>query len=137
MKKALLEAIYEYLLVTTPVGLYVLLEAMHRECLAYFFFSPEWSIATIFLAFQGISLYMRGINGLKAKFSPASMGLLALFTVLVIVFSSINAFQSLSHDTGLLMKARVSLFICMSTLFLLLVSGAHFVTERQRRRNGP
>lgn len=136
MKRASLEAIYEYLLVTMPVGLYVTLETVHRGHLAYFFFSPEWSIATIFLAFQALSLYIRGVKGMKARLSPASMGILALGAVLVIVFASINAYQSLAHETGMLIKLRLSLFLLMSLLFLLLVGGALFVAGQRGGRDG-
>jgi hypothetical protein len=136
VKKALLEAVYEYLLVTMPVGLYVLLEAVHKNWYGYFFLSPEWSIATIFLAFQGVSLYIRGAKNLAAKISPAAMGIIALAAVLIIIFASINAYQSLAHQTAMLVTARMILFAATSIVFVLLVGGGRFAVETQRRDNG-
>jgi hypothetical protein len=56
-RSALLMALYEYLLIIAPVGIYVFLEGLHRDDPAFYWVSPEWAIATIFLSFQAISLY--------------------------------------------------------------------------------
>src|SRR5215510_6978040 len=49
--QACLSACYEYLLITLPVALYVVLEAIHKGDATFCLWSPEWAIATIFLAF--------------------------------------------------------------------------------------
>ena len=124
---AIRTAFYEYLLITIPVGLYIGLEAKHEHNWALLVHSPEWAVATIFLLFQGVYLYVRHMTGAGAKISPVSMGLLALVGLTLIAFTVINAYTSLDpveNTTGAIIF-RLGLFITTSGGFIVMVAGAN------------
>lgn len=131
--QAILAAFYEYLLITVPVGLYIGLEAFHQHSWSLVIRSPEWSMATIFLLFQGLSLYVRNLTGAGAKVSGASIGLLALISLVITVFTLINAYTSLDpeHNTNGAIVFRLGLFVITSLGFLMMVSGAELYHLRQ------
>lgn len=135
-RSAVLVACYEYLLVTLPVGLYVTLEAIHRERFLFLVVSPEWAIATIFLAFQGVTLYARNLKAAGRKISWHWVGILSLFALVTIFGASINAFESLGQSTTLSVVVRLSLFSTVSMAFVLLVGGAHLVLLREGEKRG-
>lgn len=126
--QAILTAFYEYLLITVPVGLYIGLEAIHKHHWSLLVLSPEWAVATIFLLFQGVSLYMRHLSGAGARISPVSIGLLALISLTIIAFTVINAYTSLDpeHNTRSAIVFRLGLFVITSLGFLVMVAGAKF-----------
>lgn len=124
--QAILTAFYEYLLITIPVGLYIGLEATHQHHWPLLIESPEWSMATIFLLFQGLSLYVRHLTGTGAKVSAVSIGLLALVSLTITAFTLINAYTSLEPDenTRAAIIFRLGLFVITSVGFIVMVSGA-------------
>ena len=124
--QALLTAFYEYLLITVPVGLYIGLEATHHYNWGLLVRSPEWSMATIFLLFQGLSLYLRHLTGAGAKVSSVSVGLMALTSLLITAFTLVNAYTSLEADknTPGAIVFRLGLFLLTSMGFVLMVAGA-------------
>ena len=123
---AILTACYEYLLITIPVGLYIGLEAIHEHHWISLVQSPEWAVATIFLLFQGVSLYIRHLSSAGARISPVSIGLLALISLTIIAFTVINAYTSLDpqQNTKPAIIFRLGLFVITSLGFLLMVAGA-------------
>lgn len=123
---AILTAFYEYLLITIPVGLYIGLEAIHEHHWILLVHSPEWAVATIFLLFQGVSLYIRHLSSAGARISPVSIGLLALISLTIIAFTVINAYTSLDpqQNTKPAIIFRLGLFVITSLGFLLMVAGA-------------
>lgn len=123
---AILTACYEYLLITIPVGLYIGLEAIHEHHWILLVHSPEWAVATIFLLFQGVSLYIRHLSSAGARISPVSIGLLALISLTIIAFTVINAYTSLDpqQNTKPAIIFRLGLFVITSLGFLLMVAGA-------------
>lgn len=123
---AILTAFYEYLLITIPVGLYIGLEAIHEQHWILLVHSPEWAVATIFLLFQGVSLYIRHLSSAGARISPVSIGLLALISLTIIAFTVINAYTSLDpqQNTKPAIIFRLGLFVITSLGFLLMVAGA-------------
>ena len=124
--QAILTAFYEYLLITVPVGLYIGLEATHLHRWDFLFRSPEWAVATIFLLFQGLSLYVRHLAGTGAKVSAASVGLFALISLLMTAFTLINAYTSLDpeENTRAAIIFRLGLFVLTSAGFMVMVAGA-------------
>lgn len=123
-KRALLASFYEYFLITLPVGLYVGLEALHRGDLHFGWRSPEWAIATVFLAFQSLSLYRQGLKRTGRSISEPSFGLFALGALIVIVSASINAFKALEDNSTASVIVRAALFLFTSIAFVLMVSGS-------------
>jgi len=147
IKNALLAALYEYLLITFPVGLYVLLEASHKDDPAYYFIlSPEWSIATIFLCFQGLSLYIHSLRQVKRDILETPIQLFALISLGLIVASAVNAYHSLSdtpahfgHSSGNSSIGanvlRISLFCIVSLAFLTVVGSGKYTQKTQSKSN--
>jgi hypothetical protein len=135
--QALLTAFYEYLLITLPVGLFVTLDASHKQEPHFLWHSPEWAIATIFLLFQGLSLYVRLLSNSGAKVSPTSIGLLALVSLPITALTVINAYRALDEhgNTPGSIAIRLTLFGLVSAAFLLLVGGAKFY--HLRKGGGP
>jgi hypothetical protein len=137
--QAILTAFYEYLLITVPVGLYIGLEAFHHHSWSLVIRSPEWSMATIFLLFQGLSLYVRHLTGAGARVSGVSIGLLALISLLITAFTLVNAYTSLDpeHNTNSAIGFRLGLFVITSLGFLIMVSGAGlYHLERELSTDG-
>lgn len=83
-------------------------------------------MATIFLLFQGLSLYVRHLTGTGAKVSGVSIGLLALVSLTITAFTLINAYTSLEADenTRGAIIFRLGLFVITSVGFIVMVSGA-------------
>lgn len=131
LSTAFFSAFYEYLLVTFPVALYVLLEAVHKEKADFFLISPEWSIATIFLAFQGFSLYVQALRRIGRTFFEPLIGMLGLYMLATIVAASANAFHSLHSNTSPAIVFRLLLFVLTSLVFFLLVVGAKLAAAKK------
>jgi len=136
---ALLSAAYEYCLVALPVASYVGLEAFARKEGLFFLKSPEWAIATIFLLFQGSSLYVRGLDRTGRGLWHLSLGLLAMVVLVLIAIAAINAFNSLESlhaaraDSGVSMVVRFLLFALASALFFLLVAAGRLAALKVER----
>jgi hypothetical protein len=136
--QAVLSACYEYLLVTVPVGLYIALEAKHDREISLFVTSPEWAMATIFLLFQGISLYFRHLTNSGAKVSAINISLLSLISLVVMTVTVVNAYTSLAafENTGGSIGVRLLMFVAVSAAFLILVSGAKLYSIRREDKKG-
>ena len=130
--QAILTALYEYLLITIPVGLYIGLEAVHSDW-KILVSSPEWSVATIFLLFQGLTLYVRHLGGTGARVSGVKIGVLALLSLVIAVFTVINIYKSLEegHNTTAAVIFRLGLFLITSAGFMVMVSGAKLYDLRR------
>ena len=133
-KRALLSSFYELALVSSPVVIYVAIEAWHDGKWLHLLTSPEWSIVTIFLAFQALSLYSQGVSStgrLKAWAPLGSMGGLA-----IIVAASFNVAQSIEHNTAGAIAFRSSLFSFAVVWFVVIVTSgklAEYRAESKRR----
>lgn len=123
-RRALLSTVYEYFLVTLPVAIFVTLEALHKEDRSFCWSSPEWAIATIFLLFQGLSLYIRELTRTGRKISEGYIGILGLVVLVGAVITSINAYQSLHENTNWGVSFRLAFFGLASIAFILMVGGA-------------
>jgi hypothetical protein len=125
-RHALLSAVYEYLLITTPIAIYIGLEVAHTGHWVTAFQSPEWAIAIIFLTFQGIASYAKDIIK-TGKVSVPLLGVVAIVALLVVVFASVNAYLSLINNSLALIWSRAVLLIFVSIIFLLMVGGARLL----------
>jgi hypothetical protein len=122
--RAIFFACYEYLLVAAPIFLYVILEAISSGEPKRLAFSPEWSIATIFLSYQGIALYRLDLTKTGRELSEVTVNILAFLSLIVIISSSINVYMSLSHESIAAIVVRIVLFCGASISFLIFVAGA-------------
>lgn len=130
---ALVEAMLEYLILVLPVAFYVGLESYHRHDLSYFQCSPEWAIATVFLQFQGLYLFITQSKS-RATLSEARVGLLALLALTVVVASAMNALDSMHAESDGKIVFRILLFTLTSCLFLTLVASSKY--KRKQLKHG-
>ena len=132
LRLTVLLTIYEYFLITLPVASYVGVEAFARRSGVFFLASPEWAIATIFLLFQGLSLYLRGLDRTGRGLWHLSLGMLGMVVLLLVAIAAINAYYSLDalHHTQIdstpSIVLRIALFAVASLTFLLLVASGKF-----------
>jgi hypothetical protein len=127
--RALRHALVEYLVLVLPVAFYVGLESYHRLDWLYFFQSPEWAIATIFLQFQGSRLFFKYCRQDGRRLSEARVVLLALAALSIVVISSMNALSSMHAETAGKIAVRIALFFVTSVEFLLLVAAAAYQSK--------
>ena len=121
LKNVILPTIYEYLLILLPVSIYVGIEAMHTGP-RFFYTSPEWSIASIFLNFQAIALYYRRLNNSNRKINADFLLILILGVVAITILSSLNAYASLTEiDTNGKIALRICLLAVSSLFFFVMV----------------
>lgn len=120
--KAVLPTIYEFLLILLPVAIYVTLESMHKQP-GYFFRSPEWAIASIFLSFQGTALYIRHLETPHKRINFDFLGLLLLGVITITVTATLNAYASLDliENTNGKVALRIALLLLSSLVFFILV----------------
>src|SRR5260221_13763875 len=83
VNKTLLILAVEYIIITSPVLIYVGLEAMRHHDLMYLITSPEWSVATIFLTIQSARLFLESVHGTSAR--HLSYPLIILLAVLALL----------------------------------------------------
>lgn len=129
--RAWFSSLYEYLLIVAPVGIYVGLEALHSEDAGILASTPEWAIATIFLAFQGNALHR---HHMRLAGRMASGGLIAFFTLGVTVVAVINAYRDMQHPTTASLYVRQGLLVVTSVIFFVLVWSAKLEHYKNSRR---
>lgn len=119
----------EFLLINTPILIYVLIESHHRgaELLSGLAQSSEWCIGTAVMSFQAVRLYVYGTAGGPKK-SPGVM--VALFFVASL--ATAIAFYLLSMhahtDANLYLKWATFVF---ATLFFISFGGAGLWSEEK------
>ncbi|MBN8865821.1 MAG: hypothetical protein J0H92_20780 [Sphingobacteriales bacterium] len=128
-RKGFWTALYEYLIVTLPVAIYVMLEAIHKKSWIVFITTPEWSIATIFLAFISISRYRSSLEKSGGRIFEPIFGLISILSLILIVGSTINAYLSLEEETISAIVIRIVLFIVSSMKFLVLITGSKLLQQ--------
>lgn len=124
---ALQAALFEYLMIVLPVGMYVGMEAYHHHHWMLMLESPEWAIATIFLSFHGAVLYVKHLKSSGRELSETTLLLIGLAVVVVIFAAVINAYADLEAVTRDSLRFRIGLFTLASLAFLLMVGGAKLV----------
>jgi hypothetical protein len=120
-------ALFEYLMIVLPVGIYVVMEAFHHDHWELVIESPEWAIATIFLSFHGAVLYVQSLKKSGRKLSEGVLLLAAMAVLVVIIAAIVNAYDDLDSVTRRSVLFRTVLFAIASVAFLAMVSGAKFV----------
>lgn len=135
-REAFGEALLEYLVLVAPVAFYVALEAYHKQELHFFFNSPEWAIATIFLQFQGLYLYVTRSRK-RGALSESRVGILVIVALSVVVASAMNALESMHEETDGKLRLRGILFGASSILFLLFVAASKFTKMHSKSVMSP
>ena len=123
-KEGFWNALYEYFIITMPVGIYVILEASsHSGEWHKLYTSPEWAIATIFLSFVSLSKYMGSIMKAGKEVNLAKIGIFGLVILIIIIMSTINAKMSVEAETDGEIIGRALLFILSTFIFFVLMTG--------------
>lgn len=117
-----------------PVVVYVALESYHKHDLRFFYKSPEWAIATIFLFFQGVYLYVRHSRERGRRLSESKLVIIALVLFVGALVSGMNALDSMHLETEGKIKFRLVLFLLASVLFLLLVASSKYKSNEHPSR---
>jgi hypothetical protein len=121
------KSLYEYLLISLPVAIYVILEALHKNDIIVLFVSPEWAIVTIFLAFVSLSKYLSSIaKSGKSIFEPI-IGIISLFILLIVIAAIVNAKISMDAESNGAICFRLFLFLLTSIFFFVFMTGAQLL----------
>lgn len=127
------EALVEYLVLVLPVAIYVGLESYHKHEFAYFYESPEWAIATVFLQFQGAYLFIKHSTKRRAgKLSEWRVTLLSLVALMIVVASAMNALDSMHEESKEKVAFRAALFFFTTIQFLVLVAASKYNNQHSR-----
>jgi hypothetical protein len=127
----------EYLLITLPIVIYATLEAIHQHRAALLLLSPEWSIATIFLALQTVRLFVEGMDRLRGRLLAV---VLVIVQVVLISSASINIYMGL--EAGIetqswpLLATRWALLAIASLFFVCFAGSAIWSEEREATAPG-
>jgi hypothetical protein len=124
IRKMILPLTYEYMFVVLPVLIFVCMEAISKGGM-YILKSPEWAIASIFLCFQGASLYMRGLMKAGKPINGRWIAILYMLILVITIAAVLNAFLSIApyYNTRNKIIFRLVVFLFSSIIFLIL-SGA-------------
>jgi protein-S-isoprenylcysteine O-methyltransferase Ste14 len=129
-KKGFWFSLYEYLLITLPVGIYVWLEAEHKHDYTYLVKTPEWAIATIFLLFVGLNKYQHVIKKSGRQFFEPIINIIAIAALVLIILAILNARSSLDIETDGKIIARIIYFIIASLFFFMCMIANHTIKEK-------
>ena len=125
----ILKLAVEYSIVTSPIAIYAVLEAIHKDDFIYIFRSPEWSVATIFLTVQAIRMYL---EQLRQTLDPLLSVLLMLFLTGITLAAAINIYIALGCPEHQSLGTQVSkwvLFVMATIVFVLIAGGAIYGAE--------
>jgi len=123
--------VVEYIIITAPISVYAVLEAIRKNDLVYFFRSPEWSIATIFLTVQAIRMY---IEQLRQTLDPVLSVLLILLLTGMTLAAAINIYIALGspeHQTLGILASKWILFSVATAVFIVIAGAAIYGAERE------
>ena len=133
LRRALVYTAYEYVLIVLPVAMYIFLAAVGQAKPHHGFGdSPEWNIATIFLVAQAQSLYRLHIEASGKRLSHPALGLIALLSLLLIVFAATNIQLTLRHGSLMALVCMWTLLGVSSAIFIGFVTGARLLSLRRR-----
>ena len=122
-RETVLELLLEYVLITLPVLVYVGLEALHHQSVAYLTTSPEWSVATMFLLLQTFRLQNKAV---ASDFSRNFSELLVIVLLVFAIAASINIHMSMQTVplTWGLVATKWALFVAASAMFVYIAGAA-------------
>lgn len=127
---AIMSSIYEFVLITFPIGLYVCFEAIHKHSFTYLITSPEWGIAIIFLIFIGISNYISSARKSKREINETVIKVLNLSRLIGIIISVLISFYSVMWDNKWLVYVRVILLVGISISFIVILTSSELMNKK-------
>jgi hypothetical protein len=135
--RVVLRLTIEYLTITLPILIYVGSEAVHSASASLLLRSPEWSIATIFLAFQTLRVFIEGSNGRDGRLLTV---MLLIPAVLLVFAAGTNVYMGLevgveSQSWGLLIT-RWGLLVVATVLFVCFAGSAIWSEEIDKVSRG-
>lgn len=111
----------EYIVLVLPVAIYAVLEVTGHKPWHHFLTTPEWSIATIFIAIQNV----------KSQFQMSRHDVDGGFPTLVVILmfsislaAIVNAFMNLQSGPSLGNVGLMWVLYVAATLFFLFIAGA-------------
>lgn len=125
-------AVYEYLIISLPVGIYVILECLHQNDWTRFVTSPEWSIVTIFLAFISLSRYVSTIKKAGTTVFEPIIGIMSVVILLVIICAILNAKASIDKESYQAIYFRIFLFSITTVFFFIFMTGTQLIRNRDK-----
>jgi hypothetical protein len=131
-RRVVLKLLIEYILVTLPILVYVLLEAFAHANPLFLFTSPEWSIATIFLTLQMIRICLEGLRDVTGRLLNH---LLVIALVAITLCGSVNIYVSLQAPPSFLslpMIVKWGLFAIATALFVYIAGAAIYASEPKK-----
>jgi hypothetical protein len=127
--RSIIKTAVEYLLVVLPVGIYVVIESIHRKDSHFIWESPEWAIAVIFLSFQGLTIFAESLAGIGSRLDSNFQRLLGLVGLILTIAASINVYASSEKEFA----SRLILFMISTLYFLLLVAAGKFAQAKSQQ----
>lgn len=125
------------MLVTLPIVIYATLEAIHQHRLALLLLSPEWSIATIFLALQTVRLFVEGTERGGGQLLAV---VLVIIQMALITSASINIYMGLeagiATQSWALLGVRWTLLVIASLFFVCFAGAAIWSEETKETAQG-
>lgn len=120
----LIEAAFEYILILFPIGIYVLIETIHKDDYYYFFKSPEWAIANIFLVFQGTFIFYKNVTKQAKKVKPHFLGILLFVFLAITTICLFNSYFSIDGGKNGSWKTfiRGVLFVFSTVYYFILLN---------------
>ncbi len=132
LKRDLIPAIFEFLLIILPIFIYVTIEAMHKQNWWYLLTSPEWAIASIFLSFQAAAIFLKGQTNTGLRINGDFLGLLFLAVITISIMATLNAYSSLHNAsenyTGVIIRLAF-LIVSVISFFIFVLSSKVGVTN--------
>lgn len=129
VRRTVLRLSVEYFVVTAPIVIYVGIEAFRDSAISFLVTSPEWAIATIFLTFQTVRMYL---DEMHERSGRAFTYLLVLLLAAIALASGINIYVALGdvHNQSMMTIAtRWILFGVASVLFIYVAGAAIYSAE--------
>lgn len=130
VRRTLLKLAGEYIVVTAPIIIYVVLEAVHDADASFLYKSPEWSIATIFLLIQTIRIYLDEMHGSVGRLFSS---ILVLFLAIITIAAGVNMYIGLGdvhHQSLITVIVKWTLFGMSSMVFVYVAGAAIYAAEQ-------
>lgn len=131
MTQALLLSAVEYFLVVVPVAVYVWIVSMLSNQTEHrMFSSPEWNIATIFIAVQGLYAILGDLARSKRRRpSIAILGLIVVTVIILTIGAVINIVLSFPEPRKHATTWMWIEFAVVTVMFVLFASGTRLVAD--------
>jgi len=119
-------SLMEYASLVLPIASYVLLEAINGKVEWFFFTSPEWGIATVFLAIHGPQLFEEEMRGSGIRLSAMRLRLIRNIGLVLAGAALLNSSLSFNQENSTKIGLRIAMFVLSTVTFFVCVGAAHY-----------